>query len=178
MNRKETRIFLVITLSLCTFVLTSLVSMAAESFAPKVNPPKKMANRAMWVQMIDQWDIPSKETVGLPAFPGAVIVAYKGASEMTANGVKYDTLPSLALSTMDEPTKVAAFYKEKLKDWKYERTFGMFDVFWTGREEFNSLDIREGMTTPNITIMESTPQTNEFMPEAKTKITIVFKPVK
>jgi hypothetical protein len=53
----------------------------------------------------------------------------------------------------------------------------MFDVFWTGREKFNSLDIREGMTTPNINIMESTPQTNEFMPEAKTKITIVFKPV-
>jgi len=79
---------------------------------------------------------------------------------------------------MDEPAKVAAFYKEKLKDWKYERTFDMFDVFWTGPEKFNSLDIREGMTTPNINIMESTPQTNEFMPEAKTKITIVFEPVK
>lgn len=178
MNEKKNKVFLIVTLSLFAFVLTGLVSIAAESFAPKVEPPKNMANRAMWVKMIEQWDIPSKETVGLPAYPGAVIVAYKGASEMTANGVKYETLPSLALSTMDEPNMVAAFYKEKLKDWKYERSFGMFDVFWTGREKFNSLDIREGMTTPNINIMESTPQTNEFMPEAKTKITIVFEPVR
>ena len=177
-NKKKNNAFLIVTLSLFAFFLTSLVSVAAESFAPKVDPPKNMANRAMVVQMIEQWDIPSKETVGLPAYPGAVIVAYAGASEMTANDVKYKTLPSLALSTVDEPAKVAAFYKEKLKDWRYERSFDMFDVFWTGREKFNSLDIREGMTTPNINIMESTPQTNEFMPEAKTKITIVFEPVK
>jgi hypothetical protein len=178
LNKKKNKVFLIVSLALFAFVLTSLVSFAAETFAPKVNPPKNMANRAMWVKMIEQWDIPSKETVGLPAYPGAVIVAYLGASEMTANDVKFETLPSFTLSTVDEPAKVAAFYKEKLKDWKYERTFDMFDVFWTGLEKFNSLDITESMTTPNIIIMESTPQTNEFMPEAKTKITIVFKPVK
>lgn len=177
MNKKKNKIFSIATLSMFTFVLTSLVSIADEFFAPKVNPPKNMANRAMWVQMIEQWDIPSKDTVGLPAYPGAVIVAYKEASEMTANDVKYKTLPQLVLSTMDEPANVAAFYKEKLKDWKYKREFDMFDVFWTGGDEFNNLDIRESMTIPNIIIMESTAQTNEFMPEAKTKITIVFKPV-
>lgn len=178
MIQKKNKIFLIVALSLFTFVLTSLVSIADEPFAPKVNPPKDMANRAMWVKMIEQWDIPSKDTVGLPAYPGAVIVAYKGASEMIANDVKYETLPLLVLSTMDEPAKVAVFYKEKLKEWKYKREFDMFDVFWTGRDEFNNLDIRETMTIPNIIIMESTAQTNEFMPEARTKITIVFKPVK
>ena len=176
MNQKTNKIFVVVALSQFAFVLTSLVSIADESFAPKVNPPKNLSNRTMWVQMIEQWDIPSKDTVGLPAYPGAVIVAYKEAAEMTANDVKYETLPQLVLSTMDEPGKVAMFYKEKLKDWKYKREFDMFDVFWTGRDEFNNLDIRESMTIPNISIMESTAQTNEFMPEAKTKITIVFKP--
>jgi hypothetical protein len=177
MTKKKTNAILIVVLSLFVFVLTSSGAIADESFAPKVKLPKNMENRAMWIQMIEKWDIPSKNTVGLPAYPGAVVVAYAAASEMTANDVKYKTLPQLALSTTDEPAKVAAFYKEKLKDWKYKREFDMFDIFWTGPDEFNNLDVRESMTMPNITIMDSNPQENFFMPDAKTKITIVFKPV-
>jgi len=97
---------------------------------------------------------------------------------MMANDVTYSTLPALTLSTLDEPEKVAAFYKEKLKDWKYDIQFDMFDTFWQGPDHFNHLDIRQTATLPNVIVFPSSPKLNEFMPEAKTQITIVFKPNK
>jgi hypothetical protein len=178
MNLDNHKNFLAVCLSLLVFTQVNLVSFADESFAPKVDLPKKMANRQMWLDMIKQWEIPSKETVGLPAYPGAVIVAFAGASEMTANDVKYKTLPSLTLSTLDEPEKVVAFYKDKLKDWNYDRQFDMFDIFWKGPDDFNHLDIRQTATMPNVIVFKSSPKLNEFMPDAKTQITIVFEPVK
>ncbi|MDH4221026.1 MAG: hypothetical protein OEY18_02175 [Candidatus Aminicenantes bacterium] len=177
-NKQNNKVFLFIGLSLFAFTLAGLLSFASELFAPKVNPPKNMANRQMWVDMIMQWEIPSKESVGIPPYPGAVIIAVKEASEMIANDEKYKTLPMLTLSTFDEPAKVAAFYKDKLKDWKYDRQFDMFDIFWKGPDDFNHLDIRQTAIVPNVIVFKSSPKLNEFMPDAKTQITIVFEPVK
>ena len=97
---------------------------------------------------------------------------------MIANDEKYKTLPMLTLSTFDEPAKVAEFYKDKLKDWKYDRQFDMFDIFWKGPDDFNHLDIRQTAIVPNVIVFKSSPKLNEFMPDAKTQITIVFEPVK
>jgi hypothetical protein len=97
---------------------------------------------------------------------------------MEANGEKMDTLPAITLATMDEPAKVTAFYKEKLADWKYKNQMSMFDIFWTGKDEFNNMDITEAATIPNLIIMKAFSAQTDFLPGAKTAITIVYKPVK
>lgn len=158
--------------------LTFSSALADESFAPKVKLPKKLENRDMWENMVKNWIVPSKEEVGIPSYPGSVIVALKEKGWMEANGEKMDTLPSLILATADEMEKVTAFYKENLKDWKHKNQMGMFDIFWTGKDDFNNMDITESATIPNMVIMEAMSAQTDFVPDAKTAITIVYKPMK
>ncbi len=158
--------------------LTVLTALAAEPFAPKVDLPKNLQDRDMWVNVVKQWVVPSKEEVGIPAYPGSVIVALKEKGWMEANGEKMDTLPAITLATSDEPAKVAAFYKEKLADWKHENQMGMFDIFWTGKDEFNNMDVAESATTPNLLVMGAISAQTDFMPKAKTAITIVYEPAR
>jgi hypothetical protein len=172
-NSLRVRIGLIITVSVAV-----LTAFAAEPFAPKVDLPKKMENRDMWASLVENWAVPSKEEVGIPAYPGAVIVALAGKSWMEANGEKMDTLPAITLATMDEPAQVTAFYKEKLADWKYKNQMNMFDIFWTGKDEFNNMDVTEAATTPNLVIMGAFSAQTDFLPGAKTAITIVYEPVK
>ena len=151
----------------------------AEDFAPKVNPPKKMSNRSYWVKTMSEWEVPSTEEVGAPAYPGALIVQLNGPTQIESNGEKLATLPIIILESEDEPAKVAAFYKEKLTGWKYENKFGMFDVFWKGGEDFNFMDIDQAATRVNIIIQEpikSDP--DRMMPTSKARIQIVYDPSK
>ena len=175
---RKNKVFLIISLSLFVFCMMNSVTFADEPFAPKVNPSKKMANRQMYVNLIKQWKVPSKNTVGLPPYSGAYIVALMESVEMTANDKKFTTLPAMTLATVDEPAKVAAFYKEKLKDWKYKNSFDMFDIFWKGPDDFDNFDITQSSIIPNVVIFESMPSQSDMMPEAKTLITIVYEPVK
>jgi hypothetical protein len=178
--RKITKkLALMVGISLIILLGTTVLAVrAGEEFAPVVQLPEKLENRDMWVNMMKNWVVPSKEEVGFPAYPGSVIVALKGKSWMESNGERVDTLPSLTLATKDEPAKVAAFYKENFTDWKHKNQMGMFDIFWTGKDEFNSMDINEAATTLNIVVMEAFSAQTDFLPGAKTAITVVYKPSK
>jgi hypothetical protein len=158
-------------------VLSVATVLAGEAFAPAITPPEKMQDRDMWVGMIKQWKIPDKEAVAVPAYPGAYVVACMGASTMEANGEKSATLPALTLATEDDQAKVTAFYKKELADWSYKNSYDMFDIFWTGPEEFNNMDITQSAVTPNVTILAANAGQTDFMPTAKTAIIIVYKPV-
>jgi hypothetical protein len=158
--------------------LAVLTALASEPFAPKVDLPKNLENREMWVNLVQQWVVPSKEEVGIPAYPGAVIVALKDKSWMEVNGEKSDTLPAITLATMDEPAVVTAFYKDNLSGWKHKNQMDMFDIFWTGKDEFNNMDMTEAATTPNLVIMQAFSAQTDFLPGAKTAITIVYSPEK
>jgi hypothetical protein len=150
-------------------------SVWAEEYAPRVNPPKNITNRDFWVKTISGWKIPSKEDVGIPAYPGALIVNFRDTSSMTSNGKELVTLPIIVLETEDEQTKVAAFFKEQLKDWKYENKFGMFDVFWM-EGEFNFMDIDQAATQPNVQIQAPiASEPDRMMPTSKTRIQIIYK---
>lgn len=151
---------------------------AGEDFAKKVKLPKNMANRSMWETVVKNWKVPSKGEVGLPAYPGSFIIGVKGMSHMTANGKKYTTLPNIVLATTAEQKKVLKFYQEKLKDWHYKNDMDMFEVFWKGKGKFNSLDITQTATMVNIILMKANIPYTEYMPDAKTVITIVYKPIK
>ena len=179
MNNKHKKMsLLIIFLLFVSLGLTVTTVFADEPFAPKINLPKKLENRDMWENMVKNWVVPSKDEVGIPAYPGSIIVALKEKSWMEANGVKMDTLPAITLATSDEMAKVTAFYKEKLADWKYKNSYDMFDIFWTGKDDFNNMDITEAATIPNLSIMEAMSAQTDFMPDAKTAITIVYKSMK
>lgn len=159
----------------CALVCSVAVVLAGSPFAPKITPPEKMESRDMWVGMIEQWQVPDEKTVAVPAYPGAFVVACIGAAWMESNDVKTATLPAITLATEDEQEKVTAFFKEKLADWHYKNAFDMFDVFWTGSDEFNNMDIEQAAVTPNVTIMAASAAQTDFMPTAKTAIVIVYK---
>jgi hypothetical protein len=177
-NKHNNMIFLITFLLFVSLGLSVTTAFADEPFAPKVNLPKKLENRDIWENMVKNWVVPGKQEVGIPAYPGSVIVALKDKSWMEANGEKMDTLPAITLATSDEMAKITAFYKEKLKDWKYKNQMGMFDIFWTGKDKFNNMDITEAATIPNLSIMEAISAQTDFVTDAKTAITIVYKPVK
>lgn len=161
-----------------TMLLGHSTILAEEPFAPKIVLPEKMENRKNWVYLVESWNVPSQEEVGLPLYPGAFIVALMDSSTMVMNDDTIKTLPSMTLATTAEQAEVVSFYKEKLKDWKYKNSFDMFDIFWNGPDEFNNIDMTQGMTIPNLVVFESTDGEPNFMPEAKTTITIVYKPNK
>ncbi len=171
------KLFIVIFL-LGVMALSYSTVVAEEPFAPKIKLPEKIENRANWVTLVDSWKVPSKEEVGLPVYPGAFIVALMQGGPIEVNDDTLVMLPLITMATVDDQAKVVSFYKEKLKDWKYKNTFDMFDIFWDGPDEFNNIDMTQGMTIPNIVVFESTDGEPNFMPEAKTAITIVYKPVK
>ena len=52
--------------------------------------------------------------------------------------------------------------------------FGMADIFWKGKDDFNSLDITAAATQPNVTIMEPLSAQTDFIPDAKATISIVY----
>ena len=132
----------------------------------------------MWETVVNNWKVPTKDEVGLPAYPGSVIVGLKEMSHMTANNKKYTTLPTIVLATTADQKNVMNFYKKELKDWHYKNDMGMFDVFWTGPVKFNSMDIRQTTQIPNIIIMKANRPYTEYKPDAKTVITIVYKATK
>ncbi len=176
-NQKNTSLLITFLLFI-SIGLTASIALADELFAPKINLPKKLENRDIWENMVKNWVVPSKEEVGIPAYPGSFIVALKEKGWIEANGKKMDTLPAITLATSDKMAKVTAFYKETLKDWKHKNQMGMFDIFWTGKDDFNSMDVTESATVPNLIIVEAMSAQTDFMPDAKTAITIVFDPVK
>jgi hypothetical protein len=160
----------------CALLFSFTATFAGEPFAPKVTLPEKMQDREMWLNIVKQWDIPEKEAMAVPAYPGAYVVACIGASSMESNGIKTTTLPAITLATEDDQATVTAFYKEKLAEWNYKNSFDMFDIFWTGQDEFDNLDIRQSATIPNVTVLKATAGQTDFMPKASTAIIIVYKP--
>ena len=164
-------LFTVLTLSFGASIV-----IAGDPFAPKINVPEDIDNRDMWVQMANSWEVPSKAAVGFPAYPGSFIVALAPAGTVISNDDTLKTLPSLTLVTEDEQAKVVAFYKDALKDWKYKNSYDMFDIFWIGPDDFNNMDVSQAMTIPNLVVFESITGEPNFMPEAKTAITIVYEP--
>jgi hypothetical protein len=173
-TRKSLKVFVFVVL---IGAISQSLIFSEEPFAPKVDPPKNMTNRDFWVKMAETWNIPGQSEVGFPAYPGAKIASFKAASKMTANGVEYQTLPAMILVAPDEKTAVTAFYKEQLKDWQYKNSYGMFDVFWTGGE-FNSMDVTDAATKPNVIVQDVLETFKEMMPDAKCQIQIVYNPYK
>lgn len=145
-----------------TLLVSSLIQ-ADEQFAPKADIPKNPKNDPglnLSIMFLKNVKIPTKKEVGLPAYPNSKII------QTDAGSTK--RLPMVRLLALDEPSKVAAYYKKALSDWKYKEFFGTHS-FWKGEEE-------EAMMgkVPNVQIGNAD-SFNKVMPSAKTAIGIWYQ---
>ena len=161
-------------------LLGSVASHAGEPYAPKVKVPsgiKEDSPAYFSVMAVNAAIVPDKAAVGVPPYPGAKVIMTSSGMVMASNNDKLTCLNAIQLLTTDAPDKVIAFYKKRLKDYRFKSRYGgIINVFWKGAEKFNSADITQVCKTPNISITSESG--NELMPEAKTMMEIVYEPGK
>ena len=107
------------------FVFTSLCEKnLAQQFAPwaklSSDAPKDISAR--------KYPVPSKDEVGIPPYPGAVISSVSAPSTDTVK-YKQEVLPFINLVTNDLSSNVVNFYKKTLtkdKGWNYSEEYKTF----------------------------------------------------
>ena len=145
------------------FLLGIAPIQADEPFAPRADIPRNHKNDPeinLAIMFLKNVKIPTKQEVGVPAYPGSKII-------QTDPGAA-DRLAMVRLLVIDPPEKVLAFYKKALTDWKYKDFYGTHS-FFKGSEN----DAMMGKT-PAIQIA-SADLFKKSMPAAKTTIGIWFK---
>ncbi len=156
------------------------LTFAGEPYAPKVQVPKNVkpdSPEYMGVYMVRSAKVPDKAKIEVPPYPGAYVIQTRGKRKMEVNGKEYTCLHYIKLITMDEVNKVAAYYKDKLKGYKFKSEFGgSIQVYWKGKEKFNPIDIRDTCTSPNVAIGQANGMWDELMKGAKTTIEITYIP--
>lgn len=98
------------------FLLLTILSMnvVAEPFAPRPQIPADVDD-SYQVQSARDSVIPEASSVGIPAYPGAVIIRTFAVNERPP---KYEGLPIIELISTDDYETVIAFYKKQLATWK------------------------------------------------------------
>jgi hypothetical protein len=84
------------------------------------NAPKDISSR--------KYPVPTKDEVGIPPYPGAVISSISAPSTDTTK-YKQEVLPFVILVSIDSPDNVVAFYKRNLtkeKGWSYNEDLKTF----------------------------------------------------
>lgn len=103
---------LILTLAMLMAGLTPAL-LAAEPLAPRAAIPAGMEESYLG-EGIDQAAIPDASEVGIPAYPGAVVIRSYAVVERPAG---YAGLPIVELISTAEYDDVVAFYKTKLSGW-------------------------------------------------------------
>lgn len=98
------------------FLCLSLASMtvAAEPFASRPQIPADIGD-SYQAQSARDSVIPDAARVGIPAYPGAVIIRTFAVDKRPP---KYEGLPIIELISTDDYETVIAFYKERLPSWR------------------------------------------------------------
>lgn len=153
----------------------SATAIAGEPYAPKVKAPtgiKPFSIEDFDVMGINAAVVPEKSAVEIPPYPGARVLSTISEFKMTINKKKVTCLSSIKLLSTDPVDKVVAFYKEKLKEYRYKSMWdGMINFFWIGGKDDNMLDIKKACVTLYISISSAD---SKMMPKAKTEIQLTY----
>jgi hypothetical protein len=110
-------------------VVTLVVSgFVFQNFAQQVAPWAKLSGDAPKEISARKYPVPSKEDVGIPPYPGAVISSVSAPSTDTMK-YKQEVLPFINLVTSDLSSNVINFYKKTLtkdKGWNYSEEYKTF----------------------------------------------------
>lgn len=135
------------------------------------NAPKDISSR--------KYPVPTKDEVGIPPYPGAVISSLSAPSTDTTK-YKQEVLPFVILVTSDNPSSVVSFYKRiltKEEGWTYSeeyRTFvkGKTGTVLTGFVPAVAIRDEDGENFDLVYVDEG------FKNRLKTRIEITYKPSK
>lgn len=150
----------------------------SDAYAPMLVIPKKLPDdpgMQMMVMMANNTVIPSASEVNVPLYPGAQLMSAMGLMEMTSNGVKETSLPSMSLLSTNETAEVVAFYREQLTAWQYKEFFGMHS-FWNGDEDSNPMDITGQFSLVSIVPVPETDSLRVVWPVMRTRIDLRYEP--
>jgi hypothetical protein len=156
-------------------VFTFLGAAMAEPFAALVDIPAELEKgKSGFMSDVSaaqnsKGRIPSREEVGIPAYPGAKILFVQLENRMQENGAWIDLPKRIFMGTPDTSQQVVEFYKKNLIGWEYGE-FYKIPTFYKKEGEFKPM---EDMITPRIVIApEFRPRA--IMPLSKTTIDIYY----
>ena len=96
------------------FVLNPANIMAAEAYAPRPTIPADIKESYL-VKAARDSIIPSQTRVGIPVYPGAVVIRTFAVEKRPP---KYEGLPIVELISADDYQAVIDFYKKQIPDWR------------------------------------------------------------
>lgn len=161
------------------FLIGLSTALAGEPYAPKVSlPDKNHEDYAYWEFKIGPLKAPGRDEVPIPPYPGARVMWVSPTGTRTARG-ETRVNPRITLITPDGRDKVVAFYKERLKGWKYKEEPG-HDLFWDDGEYFSPM-MADAHKRSSVVLFDiggplALLQELVVMPDAKTKIDVTYKP--
>jgi hypothetical protein len=123
----------------------------------------------LMVMAVRNASVPSASEVGVPAYPGARILATMAAGAMTQK-----SLPALAMLSTDDIAAVLQFYQEKLAGWEHWEMIGNH-MFWDGPEDSNPMDITGSFPLVGIVSVEESSTEAAIWPGVKTRIDIRYR---
>jgi hypothetical protein len=143
-----------------------LVSMngRAEPYAPKAETNPGMTSYSQ--QVVGAAKVPEKEVVGLPAYPGAVVISTHSGGELAGHRL----LPYIQLLSKAPPEKVLEWYRKKISSWTCEK---LGDA-----ETACAENPRKLMETPSVVVegIESDETLHSDFPDARTIIWVRYQP--
>jgi len=157
-----------------SWVLMGLLMMLATNVrAQKYAPTAEFSTQTMGG--IDDNDVPMKDAVEIPPYPGAVIASLYSPAKDEQQGL----LPYINLISADPIDKVMEFYKQELLQmdgWKWSE---MMEFFYKGDDAMKAMSNQ----VPFVNIMEADPEafdviyiTGDLKTNMKTRIQVVYKP--
>ncbi|MEJ2368628.1 MAG: hypothetical protein P8Z49_09870 [Acidobacteriota bacterium] len=162
-------------LALGVMVTAGVLAGGGGVFAPWAHMTQKgAAMMKMAGQDASNSALPTAEEVGVPCYPGAVVISYP---HMEING-KPSPMEALNLGAPDTPDKVLAFYKAelaKIPGWEWD---AQFKFFHKGGSAMDAIAEK----VPGLTIQELNPESFDLKMvdpavarTLKTRIQVMFK---
>lgn len=154
-------------------ICTSEAVLAEQAFAPRPQIPADIADTYQAKTARDSV-IPDQERVGIPAYPGAVVIRTFAIDKRPP---KYEGLPLVELITTDDYQTVIDYYKKELPGWRHAELLSAYYFakhgnlnFFTPQEPHVGLHIIDNYYLPGDQKL-----LREMLPGAKTLIKVFFE---
>lgn len=164
----------VLLLSVSMVVGVFSTNLLAEPYADKIKVTSKTS--AMSKMMIEGANVPDRDSVGIPPYPGAKIFQTRDVGEMSVNDETFTALAYVKLLSTDPVEKVVAWYKEQLPSYGHKDFYGTSWIFWKGDGDFKPMDMKQMMTIENVQIINAAVMGyDEDMKGAKSAIEVTYE---
>jgi hypothetical protein len=148
-----------------------------DAYAAKLPIPEEVPDgpgAELGVSMLESAKVPSKSEVGVPAYPGARVMSTMGATAMTVNDERVETLPAMAMLSTDETARVVEFYRGELSGWRHKEFMGSH-WFWDGPADHDPMDFTAPYPSVAIMGIDGDDDLALMWPGIRTRIDIKYR---